>query len=77
MKERLFHLISSFWLPLPFLTIKGVDKGEENAELWFLIALHTLENLALLSVSRWAYLRNIPDGLLGTQVILLIIMIPY
>merc|ERR1719264_103068 len=58
MRERALHLISSFWLPLPFLTIKGVDRGEEKAELWFLIVLHSLENALLLLVSRWGYGSN-------------------
>merc|ERR1712179_74867 len=55
MRERVMHLVSSFWLPLPFLTIRGVDRGEEKAELWFLIVLHSLENTGFLLVSRWAY----------------------
>ena len=54
----MLHLISSFWLPLPFLTIRGVDRGEEKAELWFLIVLHSLENALLLLVSRWGYGSN-------------------
>ena len=58
MRERIIHLVSSFWLPLPFLTIRGVDRGEEKAELWFLIVLHSLENAFLLLVSRWAYGSN-------------------
>merc|ERR1719507_2854002 len=49
--ERWLHLVSSFWLPLPFLTLKGVDRGEEKSELWFLTTLHTTENLLLVSVS--------------------------
>merc|ERR1719239_1946735 len=55
MKERWLHLVSSFWLPLPFLTIRGVDRGEEKAELWFLVTLHSLENAFLSLISRWAY----------------------
>ena len=58
MRERVLHLISSFWLPLPFLTIRGVDRGEEKAELWFLIVLHSLENFAIVSVSRFVYLQE-------------------
>ena len=49
--ERWLHLVSSFWLPLPFLTLKGVNRGEEKSELWFLMTLHTTENLLLVSVS--------------------------
>ena len=58
MRERVLHLISSFWLPLPFLTIRGVDRGEEKAEIWFLIVLHSLENLLIVSISRIAYLQE-------------------
>merc|ERR1719210_2277811 len=64
MRERLIYLVSSFWLPLPFLTIRGVDRGEEKAELCFLIVVHTIENIALLLVSKWVYLGGYPLGLL-------------
>ena len=49
------HLVSSFWLPLPFLTRREVDRDDQKAELWFLVVLHSLENLCLLLISRWAY----------------------
>ena len=52
------HLVSSFWLPLPFLTIRGVDRGEEKAELWFLIVLHSLENFLIVFASRLVYLQE-------------------
>ena len=55
MRERLMHLVSSFWLPLPFLTRREVDRDDQKAELWFLIVLHSLENFSLLLMSRWAY----------------------
>jgi len=55
MRERLMHLVSSFWLPLPFLTIRQVDRDDQKAELCFLVVLHSLENLCLLLISRWAY----------------------
>jgi len=58
MRERVMHLVSSFWLPLPFLTIRGVDRGEEKAELWFLVVLHSLENFLIVSASRLVYLRE-------------------
>ena len=75
MRERLLHLVSSFWLPLPFLTIRGVDRGEEKAELWFLIVLHTTENISLLLVSKWANLPGYSLGLLLIQISLLTINI--
>ena len=71
MRERWLHLVSSFWIPLPFLTLKGVDRGEEKSELWFLIVLHTCENIGILLVSRWAYLPDYPLGLLLVQLTLL------
>ena len=52
------HLVSSFWLPLPFLTLRGVDRGEEKAELWFLIVLHSLENFLIVLASRLVYLQE-------------------
>ena len=64
MTERWLHLLTTFWLPLPYLTLEGVDRGEEKSEQWFLIALHTCENLALLIGSRWAYLPDYPPGLM-------------
>ena len=59
MRERLIYLVSSFWLPLPFLTIKGVDRGEEKAELWFLVVLHSLENFLIVLSSKIVYTRSI------------------
>ena len=64
MTERWLHLLTTFWLPLPYLTLEGVDRGEEKSEQWFLIALYTCENLALLIGSRWAYLPDYPPGLM-------------
>ena len=49
------HLVSSFWLPLPFLTRREVDRDDQKAELWFLVILHSLENFCMLLLSRWAY----------------------
>merc|ERR1719507_2889150 len=69
--ERWLHLVSSFWLPLPFLTLEGVDRGEEKSELWFLMTLHTTENLLLVSVATWAYLPDYPLTLLVIQISLL------
>ena len=51
-------MVSSFWLPLPFLTIKGVDRGEEKAELCFLVVLHSLENFLIVLASRLVYLQG-------------------
>ena len=68
MKERWLHLVSSFWLPLPFLTIRGVDRGEEKPELWFLITLHTCENVALLLTKRWSQVPAHPHGLLVADI---------
>ena len=73
MRERLLHLVSSFWLPLPFLTIRGVDRGEEKAEMWFLVFLHTTENIGLLLISKWAYRPDYSLGLLLLQSSLLTI----
>jgi len=66
--DRWLHLVSSFWLPLPFLTMKGVDRGEDKSDLWFLMTLHTTENLLLVSVSTWAHLPDYPLSLLVIQV---------
>ena len=55
MRERLMHLVSSFWLPLPFLTPREVDTNDQKGETWFLIVLHSLENVCLLLISRWTY----------------------
>ena len=54
-KELIIYLISTLSLPLPFLTIKGVDKGEEKAAFWFLVVLHSLENFLIVFVSRLVY----------------------
>ena len=58
MRERVMHLVSSFWLPLPFLTIRGVDRGNQEAEFWFLMVLHSLENFLIVSASRLVYLQE-------------------
>ena len=71
MIERWQHLLSSFWLPLPFTSIREVNRGEEKPELWFLIAFHSFENTALLLASRWCYLPAYPPGLLVVQITLL------
>ena len=64
MRERLIYLVSSFWLPLPFHTIGGVDRGEEKAELWFLVVLHSLENFLIVLASRLVYLQeSYPHGI--------------
>ena len=62
--EKLLYLVSSFWLPLPLLTIEGVDRDEAKPDLWFLITLHACENLGLILFSRCAYLPGYPFGLL-------------
>ena len=71
MRERLMHLISSFWLPLPFLTRREVDRDDQKAELWFLVALHTLENFCMLLMSRWAY-NSYPLGQFLIHIIVVI-----
>merc|ERR1719210_2351563 len=58
MRERLIYLVSSFWLPLPFLTIRGLDRGEEKDELCFLVVLHSLENFLIVLASRLVYLQE-------------------
>ena len=58
MRERLMHLVSSFWLPLPFLTRREVDRDDQKAELWFLVILHTLENICMLLISTLIHLGN-------------------
>ena len=57
-RERVIHLLSSFWLPLPFFSISGVDKGKEKAELWFLVGLHSMENFLIFLTSRLVYLQE-------------------
>jgi len=74
MRERVMHLVSSFWLPLPFLTIRGVDRGEEKAELWFLIVLHSLENFLIVSISRFVYLQeSYPHGIVIFDCVLVLL----
>ena len=53
--EMMMHLVSSFWLPMPFLTRREVDRDYQKSELWFLVVLHGFENFLLLLVSRLAY----------------------
>ena len=68
------HLVSSFWLPLPFLTIRGVDRGEEKAELWFLIVLHSLENFLIVFVSRIVYCQeSYPHGIIIFDCVLVLL----
>ena len=58
LREQVIYLISTFSLPLPFLTINGVDKGEEKTELWFLVVLHSLENFLTVLASRLVYAQS-------------------
>ena len=64
MIERWLHLLSSFWLPQPYLTQRGIDRGEERTEFWFLVTLYTSENFALLLFSTYVSHPNFPFGLL-------------
>ena len=76
MKEWMVHLVSSFWLPLPFLTIEGVKKGEEKAELWFLVVLHSLENFLIVLASRLVYMQsNYPLGIIVFDCVLVLVNI--
>ena len=43
---------------MPFLSVRGIDRGEEKAELWFLVALHSLENFLIVLASRLVYTHN-------------------
>ena len=64
-KEQLIYLISTFSLPLPFISIMEVDRGEENAELCFLVVLHSLENFLIVLASRLVYtLSSYPLGIM-------------
>ena len=75
-KERAIYLISTFSLPLPFLTIKGVDRGEEKAELWFLVVLHSLENFLIVLASRVVYMQsNYPLGIIVFDCVLVLVNI--
>ena len=73
MRERFIHLVTSFWLPMPFLTIRGVDRGNEKVELCFLVMLHTMENLLIVFLSRLVYLQeSYPLGIVVFDSVLLI-----
>ena len=70
MVERWLHLLSSLWLPQPYLTRREVNRGEEKSELRFLLGLHTCENICLLLVSRWAYQPAYPRALIGLDILI-------
>ena len=71
-KERPLHLLLSVWLPVPYLTVRGVDRGEEEAEEIFLTTLHAIENLFLIAVSRGFYLTTYPTAILTADLLLLL-----
>lgn len=74
MRERLVYLVTSFWLPLPFLTIRGVDRGTEKAEIWFLVVLHSVENVLIVSTSRLVYLQeSYPLGIIIFDYVLVLL----
>jgi len=75
-KERLLHLLLSTWLPLPYLTMRGVDRGEDLVEEIFLTILHAVENLLLLAVSRAFYLLTYPTAILTADLILILCQVP-
>ena len=71
--ERPLHLLSSLWLPLPYLTLRGEDRGEEMPQLWFLLSLHFVENVSMLVASRVYYLHEgYPTAILVCDVTLLL-----
>ena len=75
-KEQMLYLISTFCLPLPFLTIKGIDRGEEKAELWLLVILHSLENFLIVLASRLVYAQSsYPLELIGFDCVLVLVNI--
>merc|ERR1711994_335533 len=75
-KEQAIYLVSTFSLPLPFLTIKGIDRGEEKAELWFLVTLHSLENFLIVLASRVVYMQSIyPLGIIVFDCVLVLVNI--
>ena len=47
LEDRLFHCLSCTWAPLPFRTLRGIDHGKEIRQDWFLLTLHSIENLCL------------------------------
>ena len=57
-KEKVIFLISSFSLPLPFMTIKEVDSREVNSDFWFLVVLHSTENFFIVLASRLIYVHE-------------------
>ena len=71
MREQMMHLVSSFWLPLPFLTRREVNRDDQKAELWFLVTLHSAENFVGLLVSRSAY-NSYPLGQLIIHFVVII-----
>ena len=72
-KEQLIYLISTFSLPLPFISIREVDRGEENAELCFLVVLHSLENFLIVLASRLVYtLSSYPLGIMVFDCVLIL-----
>ena len=75
-KEQAMYLLSTFSLPLPFLTIKGIDRGEEKYELWFLVVLHSLENFLLIVASRLVHMQSsYPLGIIVFDLILVLVNI--
>ena len=76
-KEQAIYLISTFCLPLPFLSISGIDRGEEKAELWFLVAFHSLENFLIVLASRLVYTQSsyYPLGILAFDCVLVLVNI--
>ena len=76
-KEQAIYLISTFCLPLPFLSIRGIDRGQEKAELWFLVALHSLENFLIVLASRLVYTQSsyYPLGILAFDCVLVLVNI--
>ena len=75
-KEQAIYLISTLCLPLPFLSIRGTDNGEEKAELWFLVVLHSLENFLAVLASRLVFTQSsYPLGILAFDCVLVLVNI--
>merc|ERR1719334_2627093 len=50
LQDKLLHCVSCTWCSLPFRDLHGIHHGEDTRQEWFLLILHSVENMSLVTV---------------------------
>merc|ERR1719334_1169241 len=55
LQDKLLYCVSCTWCSLPFRDLHGIRHGEDTRQEWFLLILHLVENISLVSVFVFSY----------------------